>query len=130
VASTAILNRSRYLQNKYSKPVYGSDEIPSLNFKEQVWIEWENGRVINPYELLKPLFEGVSDEELDSFITDEDLSDGGAAMMAYAKMQFMEMAEPERKLVLDGLFRYCELDTLAMVMIWEYWNYEVHGIKT
>ena len=121
----AILNHSKYLQDKYSKPVYGTAAIPSLNFKNQVWIKTEDGKVLNPYKLLKPLFEGVTDEALDSFITDENLADGGAAMMAYAKMQFMEMTESERKLVMDGLLRYCELDTLAMVMLWEYWNYEV-----
>ena len=121
----AILNHSKYLQDKYSKPVYGTAAIPSLNFKNQVWIKTEDGTVLNPYKLLKPLFEGVTDEALDSFITDENLADGGAAMMAYAKMQFMEMTESERKLVMDGLLRYCELDTLAMVMLWEYWNYEV-----
>jgi hypothetical protein len=121
----AILNRSKYLQDKYSKPVYGTTAIPSLNFKDQIWIKKEYGRVENPYQLLKPLFEGVTDEELDSFIMDENLADGGAAMMAYAKMQFMEMTESERKFIIDGLLRYCELDTLAMVMLWEYWNNEL-----
>lgn len=120
----AILNRSQYLKDKYSKPVYGTPVMPSLNFKEQRWIEWKDGKVVNPYALLKPLFEGVDDKQLDSFITDENLAAGGAAMMAYAKMQFMEMTETEKKLVIEGLYRYCELDTLAMVMLWEYWYNE------
>jgi hypothetical protein len=125
----AVLNRSRYLQDKYSKPIYGTDEMPSLNFKNQVWITWEDGHVVNPYKLLKPLFEGVTDDEMDAFITEESLSDGGAAMMAYAKMQFMEMTEAERNYVINGLLRYCELDTLAMVMIYEYWNNELTNVK-
>lgn len=36
---------------------------------------------------------------LDEFCKEEDeeLADGGAAMMAYAKMQFSEMSEKERE---------------------------------
>jgi hypothetical protein len=40
-------------------------------------------------------------------------------------MQFTEMTEEERTLVVEGLLRYCELDTLAMVMIYEYWLNEL-----
>lgn len=122
----AILNRSRYLQEKYSKPIYGTDDIPSRNFKEQVWIEINDGIVTNPYDLLPPLFEGKSDEQFAEYITDPTLAEGGAAMMAYAKMQFAEMSEEERELVVKGLLKYCELDTFAMVLIWEFWNDEIH----
>jgi len=45
------------------------------------------------------------------------LAEGGAAMMAYARVQFSEMAAPERENVIKGLLRYCELDTFAMVLI-------------
>jgi len=58
-------------------------------------------------------------------MTDENLANGGAALTAYAKMQFTEMNEEERTLVVKGLLRYCELDTLAMVMIYEYWQNEL-----
>ena len=43
--------------------------------------------------------------------------------MAYAYMQFSDMPNEERKKIVEGLLRYCELDTLAMVMIYEHWNY-------
>ncbi len=43
-------------------------------------------------------------------------------MVAYAKMQFTEMSEEEREAITKGLLKYCELDTLAMVMIWEHWK--------
>ncbi len=46
-------------------------------------------------------------------------------MMAYARMQFSEMPETERENVIKGLLRYCELDTFAMVLIWEFFNYEL-----
>jgi hypothetical protein len=58
-------------------------------------------------------------------MTDENLANGGAALTAYAKMQFTEMNEEERTLVVKGLLRYCELDTLAMVIIYEYWLNEL-----
>lgn len=43
-------------------------------------------------------------------------------MTAYAKMQFTQISDKEKEALINGLFKYCELDTLAMVMIWEYWN--------
>jgi len=118
----AVLNRSKYLQQKYSQPVYGTAKIPSLNYKDKVWIEIKNGTVTNPYDLLPPLFEDATDEQLEEYITDPMLAEGGAAMMAYAKMQFVEMSEKERKSVAEGLLRYCELDTFAMVLIWEFFS--------
>jgi hypothetical protein len=50
------------------------------------------------------------------------IKEGGTAMLAYAKMQFCEMTEEERQSIIAGLLKYCELDTLAMVMIWEHWK--------
>ena len=50
------------------------------------------------------------------------MNDGGAAMMAYARMQFGEMTDFERESYKNALLRYCELDTLAMVMIYEHWK--------
>jgi len=51
-----------------------------------------------------------------------DIREGGAAMTAYAKMQFASITETEKTSIIKGLLKYCELDTLAMVMVWEYWN--------
>ena len=50
----AILNSSEFIKSKYSKPVYGTPEMPSLNLENKVWIEYEeDGKtVINPYKLL------------------------------------------------------------------------------
>jgi len=42
--------------------------------------------------------------------------------MAYARMQFSEMTDFERESYKNALLRYCELDTLAMVMIYEHWK--------
>jgi len=41
--------------------------------------------------------------------------------MAYAKMQFEDIPPEERETLQQNLLSYCELDTLAMVMIYEAW---------
>jgi hypothetical protein len=101
----AVLNNSKFIQDKYSSPIYGK-EIKSLNFKEMVWIKKDkNGNVINPYKLL-----------------DNKICNGGEAMTAYAKMQFSNINDKDKNELKNALLRYCELDTLAMVMIFEYWK--------
>ena len=52
----------------------------------------------------------------------ESVANGGAALAAYAKMQFSEGAVS--KALEQALLTYCELDTLAMVFIWEYFYNE------
>jgi hypothetical protein len=42
--------------------------------------------------------------------------------MAYARMQFTQMTDLEKDYISKGLLKYCELDTFAMVLIWEFWN--------
>jgi hypothetical protein len=74
---------------------------------------------------LPPAFDGFTREALDEFLTEGDIDDGGAAMMAYARMQFTQMSEAERGLLCDALLKYCELDTFAMVMIYQYWAEEI-----
>lgn len=119
----AVLNSSSFLQKKYSKPIYGAKNgIKSLNFPNWQWIKLnENREPESPYKLLPLLFEDIDSEELENFITDSKLADGGAAMTAYAKMQFTDIADVEREKIIKGLLKYCELDTFAMVMIMEEW---------
>ena len=126
----AVLSRSEYIQDKYSKPVYGQNsEIPSKNFPDGwIWIQRdEYGNVIDPYKLLPKLFDDIDLEEAEKFITNNELNSGGAALTAFAKMQFTEMTSQERDLIVKGLLKYCELDTLAMVMIYEFWRNEVNS---
>ena len=119
----AILNASTFLKAKYAQPIYGAnDGIPSLNFKNQIWIKQEDGKVVDPYKLLPKMFTDVSGHGWARLSADDELRDGGAAMTAYARMQFEEMSDPERDEIRSALLRYCELDTLAMVMIYEEWR--------
>ena len=118
----AILRYSKYLQEKYSRPVYGAEGgIKSHNYQDWVWVRYDkNGAIKDPYKLLPPLFEDVDELRLEGLVTDQNLADGGAAMTAYAKLQFADIGDWERTKIQEGLLRYCELDTMAMVMIWEF----------
>jgi hypothetical protein len=121
----AVLNSSLYIQNKYSQPVYGKNsQIRSSNYEDGwVWIKKDaNGEIINPYKLLPPLFEGIDEDQIEGFLMRSDIQEGGAAMTAYARMQFASITNTERESIIKGLLRYCELDTLAMVLLWEYWH--------
>ena len=119
----AVLNSSEYLQEKYSKPIYGSESgIKSLNFEDWVWLEKKDGEVVDPYKKLPKLFEDVTDKNFEILSEEDELANGGAALTAYGRMQFSEMSDVEREELAKGLLRYCELDTLAMVMIYEAWR--------
>ena len=114
-----------YLQEKYKQSL-SQINVSSLNFgATQVLLNFENGVPVNPYLLLPPIFDGYTAEELEdiaeSFDTDEGgaIKDGGAALFAYNKLQFNDVPTVEREATNNALLRYCELDTLAMVMIYE-----------
>lgn len=122
----AILGRSDFLRKRYGQPVYGTAEMPSLNFPAGwIWLRDANGQVVDPYKLLDPIF---LDPELNAAIEqgeDEDTGDerfianGGGAIVAYAELQRPQLSEEERERLELQLKRYCELDTLAMVMVYE-----------
>lgn len=119
----AILNSSSFLQEKYSKPIYGaSNGIKSLNFKDWQWIQIKDGYITDPYKLLPKMFTDISDKNMEILSEGNELNDGGAALTAYARMQFEEMIEYERQEICKALLKYCELDTMAMVMIYEGWK--------
>ncbi|RDB36993.1 MAG: DUF2779 domain-containing protein [Spirobacillus cienkowskii] len=121
----AILNDSLFLQQRYAAPHYGSSQFPSKNFCNWSWIKKDqHGKVLDPYKCLPPLFSDFSECDFDNFntlFTEGSINDGGAAMTAYARMQFTQMTNSEVINVTQALLKYCELDTLAMVMIYEYW---------
>ena len=112
----AILNSSTFLKEKYSKPTYNGK-----NYIDKAWVEFDtDGKVINPYKNLDKIFDDNSENY--ELITSEKISDGGAAMSAYAKMQFLRMSDYERNSIINGLKRYVELDTLSMCMIYEHFR--------
>ncbi len=130
----AILNSSEAIRCKYSKPIYGS-LIPSQNFDAASAKSWisigKDGKVENPYKHLDTIasFLEVTAEELEKYDTvsqmDESIANGGAALAAYTKLQFSNEVCTEA--LKKALLRYCELDTMSMVFIWEYFR-EMTGI--
>ena len=56
------------------------------------------------------------------YLESGEIRDGGAAMVAYAKLQFVQMSDIERRNITDALLAYCEMDTLAMLLIYEHWK--------
>ncbi|RZK49275.1 MAG: DUF2779 domain-containing protein [Pedobacter sp.] len=122
----AVINSSTYLQQKYTKPL-AEIGISSRNFApSHIWLQPENGSFKNPYKLLHALFATWTDEELDSIVSEmEGIADGGAALTAYAKLQYEEMSAQERNELTIGLLKYCELDTLAMVMLYEHFKHDI-----
>ena len=119
----SVLRWSKFLQTKYSKPVYGSVHgIPSKNFQNWSWIQTTAGGLAkDPYDLLPKLFSVKTHVDERLLTNGSELKNGGAALMAYAKMQFEDMSDYERGELEAALLKYCELDTLAMVMIYEAW---------
>lgn len=113
----AVLSVSEFLRTKYSQPYDGT------NHREQIW--WQRdpvtGEVVDPYKLLSPLINDAELTEDQALDLDAEVDDGGAALVAFGKLQFEELAPAERERLVKSLLRYCELDTLAMVMIVEHW---------
>jgi len=124
----AVLNQSDFLKEKYGHPIYGSEDgIKSLNYDHQTWIKYHKGEVMDPYKLLPPMFQDSSDHDQEMLIGDNVIADGGAALVAYARLQFEDIPTDERQEIRKALLKYCELDTLAMVMIVEGWGDWVDG---
>ena len=119
----AVLKRSQALQDKYSKPIYGTEQIRSLNLKNQIWVQKNaSGEILSPYSSLPPIFRDIDLPSDQRIFANEELKEGGSASAAFIRLQFEEMSDPEREAIRAALLRYCELDTLAMVMIVEHWR--------
>ena len=128
----AVLNASGFLKAKYGRPIYGgaNAEIASQNILSpepgKVWVKMKDdgsGEVENPYKWLPDVSEYFTEGYLTEPEDEEDLTkvnNGGAALTAYSKIQFSDFGATEA--LKQALLRYCELDTLAMVFIWEHFN--------
>jgi hypothetical protein len=117
------LAKSDFLQNKYSKPI-NQISVTSKNFSDDhVWLVIDKGIVKDPYKMLPSVFEGWSEDQIEDALSDiEDIANGGAALTAYGKLQYTDMTQNEIDELTNALFKYCELDTLAMVMIYEHFK--------
>ena len=117
----AVLKSSQFVQEKYSKPI-GAIGVSSKNLQDDhVWLKKLDNEIIDPYKSLPPVHKNISQDEIEARLSNIDnIDDGGAALTAYGKIQYTDMTEKEREDIAEALKRYCELDTLAMVMIYEH----------
>jgi hypothetical protein len=111
----AIMSTSKILKQKYSSPLpFGTNLIDYILFKEV------NGKVTDPYDIL-PKLKDLTSQDLDRALFHKDsLKDGSGAMKAFQILQFSQISETEKKGLRKGLLNYCELDTLAMLMLYEH----------
>jgi hypothetical protein len=96
--------------------------FPSLNFTAKAWVIEGGDGVLDPYKLLDPIF---TDRDIAAALAElealegEFVANGAAAMIAYGTLQDPRLPESEKAELKAQLKRYCELDTLAMVMVYE-----------
>ena len=125
VVLPSVIKICEFVNKKYSKPI-SEINLTSLNFSgNHVWIKDGN---LDPYiSLPAPDFSKVENPVGDI----NKLNNGGDALTAYAKIQYQEMSSQERNIIKQSLLKYCELDTLAMVMIYEFFASELklHGFS-
>lgn len=122
----AVLSLSNLLKKRYGQPIYGTEFMPSLNFPAGwTWLREQNGQIQDPYKLLAPIFlddalrAAIEQADEEDAVGQSFIANGGAAMVAYARLQNPDLSNEERQLIETQLKRYCELDTLAMVMAYE-----------
>lgn len=122
----AILNDAPGVARHFSQAgLFGGPAVTSQNFGQQdghVWLQAAHDN--NPYKTLPPIFQGerASLNEMLSRLAGDDgeetaINQGGLAMTAWNFTQFADISAEERLAIRDALLRYCELDTLAMVML-------------
>jgi hypothetical protein len=80
----------------------------------------DTSKSLNPYDALAPIIDELENEEV--------VKEGTGAMRAYHELMFGTLPEnKERQEQLKKLLlQYCELDTMAMVIIWKYWMDKCH----
>ena len=124
VVLPAVL-RSKELQKKYAKPYreyVQSDNFAGFDFS---LINYdENGGVENPYKHL-PTVGAELLEDGETADSEERINNGGLANANYAKLQYDGLTDEEKLKLKNALLRYCELDTMAMVLIFEYFKLNI-----
>ena len=120
----SILSASSELRDRYAQSIYGAPEgIPSLNFSSAegfAWLDPSQPGGLDPYQKLRALAKDMLPPGVEA---DEGsvIAEGGAAATAYSRLQFEDLDTCARKRISGALLRYCELDTVAMLMVVQGW---------
>lgn len=104
----SVMSHSDYLKREYAKP------YSSQNFDDIIW--WQSdggGGARNPYSIL-------------SETGDFPIRRGTEAMVVYGNLIAQELSTEQRAAYQNALNKYCELDTLAMMMIYEHWKHKMN----
>ncbi len=91
-----------------------SERIKDLLRPESLLQLDESGGLQDPYSLLPPF---------EIYGQSENVQNGTGAMRAYQEMLYGDVSSDQaaRLEYENALLRYCRVDTLAMVLIWEHW---------
>ena len=125
VVLPAVL-RSRNLQKLYEKPYreyVSSPNFAEFDFSLINYLDASQTEVGNPYKYL-PTIGAELLEEGETSDSEDRINNGGLANANYAKLQYDGLSEAEKLKLKNALLRYCELDTMAMVLIYKF--FEVH----
>jgi|GEM_PF-150507 len=81
--------------------------------------EDQNGRLMDPYKTLEPRPLGGDEDQGD----EEAVREGTGAIRVYQELIFCEGIDDQHRKNRETLLKqYCELDTVAMIMIWGHWT--------
>ena len=94
---------------------------------ELVFFDDHGHSIDDPYEILRDLGAEMLGESLQAGQDPDALviAEGGAAATAYSRLQFEDLQDAQRSQIKQALLQYCELDTLAMVMVVQGWQQEI-----
>lgn len=101
----SVLTVSPRLKELYSRP-YNSSNFESFFW----WQQDAEGNARSPYQLM------LEEQE-------NGVRRGTEAMVVYAQLLSEELDASRKKAHVKALLRYCEVDTLAMLMIYQHWKY-------
>ena len=119
VVLPAVL-RSKELQKCYDRPYreyVESDNFAKFDFSLINYTDKAETAVGNPYKYL-PII-GAEDGAEGG---DDRINNGGLANANYARLQYDGLSATEKERLKNALLRYCELDTMAMVLIYEFFR--------
>jgi hypothetical protein len=122
-----VVLRSRKLQQMYEKPYreyVDSPNFADFDFSLINYTDKAKGEVGNPYKFL-PTIGAELFTESGAPNSEERINNGGLANANYAKLQYDGLSNEEKLKLKNALLRYCELDTMAMVLIYQYFKLNI-----